>query len=110
MVSTPLSYQLLLVALVLICLLLHVVWPDDPPRAPTPSPQPHQRRRPRVKEPKPFPGSSTNRCAEPVNRQPRRSPRRRASHRRSSVTPKVADGLSTPTRTSVQSRIAPIMA
>ena len=56
MVSTPLFYQLLLVALVLICLLMHVVWPDDPPRAPTPSPQPHQRRRRRVKEPKPFPG------------------------------------------------------
>ena len=56
MVSTPLFYQLLLVAFVLIRLLMHVVWPDDPPRAPTPSPQPHQRRRRRVKEPKPFPG------------------------------------------------------
>jgi hypothetical protein len=56
MVSTPLFYQLLLVAFVLICLLMHVVWPDDPPRAPTPSPQPQQRRRRRVREPKPFPG------------------------------------------------------
>jgi len=56
MVSTPLFYPLLLVALVLICLLMHVVWPDDPPRAPTPSPQPHQRRRRRVKELKSFPG------------------------------------------------------
>src|SRR5262249_20569882 len=51
-----LFYQLLLVALVLLCLLMHVVWPDHPPRAPTPSPQPHQRRHRRVKEPKPFPG------------------------------------------------------
>jgi hypothetical protein len=41
MVSTPLFYHLLLVALVLICLLMHVVWPDDPPRVPTPSPQPY---------------------------------------------------------------------
>jgi len=38
MVSTLLFYQLLLVALVLTYLLMHVVWPDDPPRAPTPSP------------------------------------------------------------------------
>src|SRR2546421_2242969 len=56
MVSTPLFYQLLLVALVLICLLMHVVRPDNPPRAPTPSPRPHQRRRRRVKEPQPFTG------------------------------------------------------
>jgi hypothetical protein len=56
MVSTLLFYQLLLVALVLICLLVYVAWPDDPPRAPIPPPQPHQRRRRRVEEPKPFPG------------------------------------------------------
>jgi hypothetical protein len=56
MVSTLLFYQLLLVALVLICLLMYVAWPDDPPRAPIPPPQPHQRRRRRVEEPKPFPG------------------------------------------------------
>src|SRR5262252_5246933 len=56
MVSTPLFYQLLLAVLGLICLLMHVGWPADPPRAPTPSPQPHQRRRRRIKEPKPFPG------------------------------------------------------
>jgi IS1 family transposase len=56
MAPNPLLYQLLLVALVLICLLMHVGWPDNPPRAPTPSPHPHQHRRRRVKEPKPFPG------------------------------------------------------
>jgi transposase-like protein len=56
MVSTLLFYQLLLVALVLICLPMYVAWPDDPPRAPIPPPQPHQRRRRRVEEPKPFPG------------------------------------------------------
>jgi hypothetical protein len=56
MVSTLVFYQLLLVALVLICLLMYVAWPDDPPRAPIPPPQPHQRRRRRVEEPKPFPG------------------------------------------------------
>jgi hypothetical protein len=56
MVSTPLFYQLLLVALGLICLLMHVVWPDDPSRVSTPSPQPPQHRRRHVKELNPFPG------------------------------------------------------
>ena len=49
-------YQLLLVALVLICLLLHVGWSDNPPRVPHTPPEPHLRRRRRAKEPKPFPG------------------------------------------------------
>jgi hypothetical protein len=46
--------QLLLVALVLICLLVHVWWPD-PSRAAPPRPlKPDQPRRKRSKEPKPF--------------------------------------------------------
>lgn len=49
-------YQLLLIALVLICLMLHVWLPDDPPRAPTTSLEPHQPRRRRAKAPKPFTG------------------------------------------------------
>jgi IS1 family transposase len=56
MASNPLFYQLLLVALVLICLLIHVGLPDDPPRAPQTLLQPHQRRRKRSKEPPPFTG------------------------------------------------------
>src|SRR5215470_12641691 len=75
MVSTPLFYQLLLIALGLICLLMHVVWPDHSPRASTPFPQPHQRRRRRVKEAKPFPGFVHKplcaACAQAADAQPK---------------------------------------
>ncbi len=50
MASDPLFYQYLLVALVLICLLLHVGLSDNPPR------MPNAPRRRRAKEPKPFTG------------------------------------------------------
>ena len=56
MAPNPLLYQLLLVALVLICLLLHVGLPDDPPHAPTTPLEPRKRQRRRSKEPKPFAG------------------------------------------------------
>jgi len=56
MASNLLFYQLLLVALVLICLLVHGGLPDDLPRAPQTLLQPHQRRRRRSKEPQPFTG------------------------------------------------------
>src|SRR6266851_6142493 len=56
MASNLLFYQLLLVALVLICLLVHGGLPDDLPRAPQALLQPHQRRRRRSKEPQPFTG------------------------------------------------------
>jgi hypothetical protein len=54
MASNPLFYQLLLVALVLLCLLVHVEVPDVPPRVPqTPlEPKPH-RRQARGPAPKP---------------------------------------------------------
>jgi hypothetical protein len=75
MVSTPLFYPLLLVALVLICLLMHVVWPDNPPRASTPSPQPRQRRRRRGEEPKLFSGFLHKplcaACAQAADAQPK---------------------------------------
>jgi len=56
MAPNPLLYQLLLVALMLICLMIHVWWPDDPPRAPQTPLEPNKRRRRRSKEPQPFPG------------------------------------------------------
>jgi IS1 family transposase len=56
MVSNPLFYQLLLLALVLICLLLHVGLPDDPPRAPKTPPESNNLRRKHSTDPKPFPG------------------------------------------------------
>ena len=49
-------YQLLLIALVLICLIIHVWWPDAP-RATLHRPlKPDKPRRKRSTEPKPFPG------------------------------------------------------
>jgi hypothetical protein len=56
MAPNPLFYQLLVVALVLICLLIHIGLPDKPlsmPQLPLVS---TKRRRTRSKEPKPFPG------------------------------------------------------
>ena len=56
MMPNPLFYQLLLVALMLICILIHVWWPD-PSRATPPRPlKPDKPRRKRSKEPKPFTG------------------------------------------------------
>ena len=56
MMSNPLFYQLLWVALVLICIMIHIWWPD-PSRATPPRPiKPDQPRRKRSKEPKPFTG------------------------------------------------------
>jgi IS1 family transposase/transposase-like protein len=55
-VPNLLFYQLLLVTLVLICLMIHVWWPD-PPRVARPRTfQPDKPRRTRSKEPKPFTG------------------------------------------------------
>ena len=56
MASNPLFYQLLLVALVLICLFLHVGLTDNPPRVSNAPLEPQPRRRRRTKEPKPFIG------------------------------------------------------
>jgi hypothetical protein len=56
MVPNQLFYQLLMVALILICLLIHVGLPDKPLPMLQPPLAPHKRRRKRSKEPQPFPG------------------------------------------------------
>jgi hypothetical protein len=56
MVPNLLFYPLLLVALVLICLLLHVGWPTPPSTTPQTPVRPDKPRRQRSKDPKPFPG------------------------------------------------------
>jgi IS1 family transposase len=56
MVPTPLFYQLLVVALVLICLLIHVGLPDMPLPKPQPPLASNKRRRRRSQEPQPFTG------------------------------------------------------
>ena len=58
MASTPLFYQFLLIALVLLCLLVHVALADSPPREPKTPLAPKPRRRRRSKEPQPFAGLS----------------------------------------------------
>jgi transposase-like protein len=56
MAPAPLFYQLLLVALVFICLILHIGWPAPRCPAPQTTANPDQRRRKRSKAPKPFAG------------------------------------------------------
>ncbi len=51
-----LFYQLLLVALIVLCLLMHVCWPDKPAAASQLSLEPNKRHRKRSKESKPFTG------------------------------------------------------
>ncbi|ETX07343.1 MAG: hypothetical protein ETSY2_11780 [Candidatus Entotheonella gemina] len=55
MISNPWFYQLLLAVLVLVCLIMHVWWPD-PLRVAPPAVKPINRRRTRFKESKPFAG------------------------------------------------------
>ena len=71
MAPNLLFYQLLLVSLVLICLLIHVGWPDGPRVAPQMPRKPNTPRRQRSTEPKPFTGFIYNRSARPVSREPK---------------------------------------
>ena len=96
-----LFYQLLLVALVLVCLMVHVWWPDAPRAIPQTPRRPAPLRRKRSPAPKPFPGFIHKPLVKPVNRGPQHAPRRRTSHLPSSASPAAASGLSTPRRTSV---------
>ena len=56
MMSDPLFYKLLLVALVWLCVMLHVVWPWERAAARPMPPQPVPPPRKRSREPKPFAG------------------------------------------------------
>jgi hypothetical protein len=56
MVPDLFFYQLVLVALVWVCLMLHGVWPSDCATAHLTPPQPTPPRRQRSREPKPFAG------------------------------------------------------
>src|SRR5262245_28680132 len=49
-------FQLLVVTLALICLLIHVWWPDTPLPLPQPPRKSTKRRHTRAQEPQPFPG------------------------------------------------------
>ena len=56
MAPNPLFYQLLLAALVLVCLIIHVWWPDPLRATPPPPIKPNPPRRKCSKEPKAFTG------------------------------------------------------
>jgi hypothetical protein len=56
MTANPLFYQLLLVSLVLICIMIHVWWPNASKATPARSYKPDPPRRQHAKEPKPFSG------------------------------------------------------
>jgi transposase-like protein len=56
MASNLLGYQLLLVILALLCLMIHIWWPDNPKATLHRPLKPDKPRRKRAKEPKPFTG------------------------------------------------------
>jgi hypothetical protein len=56
MVPNLLFYQLRLVTLVLLCLIIHAGWPDEPSPAPQTPLKSDKPRRKRSKAPKPFTG------------------------------------------------------
>ena len=56
MVSDLFFYQLVLIALVWLCVMLHVLWPSDPAMCPTTLPPPRPKRN---RESKPFEGLTT---------------------------------------------------
>jgi hypothetical protein len=103
MVSHLFFYQLVLVALVWLCLGLHWVWPSDPatvcPTAPEPPPPVPKR----PQEPKSFAGLTPSRPATPVHTpaiSTRRPPPRVSGLRAA------AAARSTPPRMAVRTRIA----
>jgi IS1 family transposase len=75
MVPNVLLYQLFVVALVLICIMVHVWWPDRPSVTPQTSRQPSKPRRKCSKELKPFPGyihkPLCEACAKGTNTSPK---------------------------------------
>ena len=56
MAPNLLFYHLLLAALVLVCLIMHIWWPDPLSAPPPPPIKPHNSQRKRSQEPKPFTG------------------------------------------------------
>jgi hypothetical protein len=78
MVPNVLFYQLFVVALVVICLLIHVWWRDAPNARPPTALTPDTPRRKRSTEPKPFPGFIHIPLCAAVCREPTNAPRRQA--------------------------------
>jgi len=105
MVPNILLYQLLLVALVLLCLLIQVWWSDHPSPTPPSSLKPDNPRRNRSKEPNRSRDIFTNRYARPVRRASIRAPRCPARHLLFSPSSEAASAPSTHNPTSVPSPI-----
>ena len=90
MVPTPLFYQLFVVALVLICLLIHVGLPDMPLPKPQPPLASNKHRRRRSQDPQPFTGLMHKPLCEACDREPMYAPRHPVSPLRSSLSPEDA--------------------
>ena len=68
MVSNLFFYQLMLIALVWLCLMLHGLWPSEPAAERLPTAPPILPSRKRSKVPKPFPGLTVNPTVMPARR------------------------------------------
>jgi hypothetical protein len=110
MASDPLFSPLLLVALVLICLLIHVGWPDGLPRAFKMSLEPHKGRRTRSTEPKSFSGFLHKPLCEACEQGADTRPKAPDSPLRSSPASEDAGAPSTRIPTFVQRRSVPTTA
>jgi hypothetical protein len=110
MITDLLFYKLLLLALVWLCLMLHMLWPTDAP--------PFARRLPHLlprgvttpKNPNPLPASSINHGVRLVSRRPIPLPSCPAPHRLCSPLRAAASAPLTPRRSSVKTRTARISA
>ena len=103
MAPNLLLYRLLLVALVLICLLIHVEWPDNPSATSKTSLKPDKPRRKRSTEPKPFTGLLHKPLCEACEKAPMHDPKRRAHRLLCSSSP--GDACAPSTRLSISVRI-----
>ena len=110
MAPNLLLYQLLLVALVLICLLIHVGWPANPSATFKTSLKPDKPRRKRSTEPKPFTGLLHKPLCEACERAPMHHGKRRAHRLLCSPSPEDAGAPSTRLSIAVRITIAPITA
>jgi hypothetical protein len=91
MAPNLLFYQLLLVALVLICLLVHVWWPDHPTLTPRTSLKPSNLDTNAPQRPNRSRGISTNRSVKRVSKESIRVPRRPGRSSSSSIACGAAD-------------------
>ena len=110
MVSHLFFYQLVLIALVWLCLMLHWVWPSDPAAACPPTPEPPPPRPKRQREPKPFAGLTTKPPCDACEHATAPRPQAPAAPPPASCPRGGAAARSTPPPISARTRTVPIAA